>query len=358
MTGVLRVLAPGLMTTVQDRGRTGYQAFGIPVSGALDAENLVLANALAGNDPATAALEIRLVGPTMKVDSESVVLALSGTAGCIEILEPERRSVASHRSVTLVRGQVFRIAEVSDTACCYLAVGGGIDVPAVYRSRSTYLPGGFGGFNGRALLEGDALRLLHERMEKAPERVMTRMLPGSDSRRIRVVSGPQADDFTVAGRERFFSGPYRVTHKVNRMGVWLEGPTLEHKRGFDIPSDGIVRGAIQVPGDGQPVVLLSDCQTTGGYPKIATVISADLPAVGRILPDADIRFCEVDVQTAEAAARKAREALSETVKAIRTNSADERELERLLLTSNLISGVVGEDHASELQSGMHAANRK
>ena len=343
MTAALEVLSPGMMTTLQDRGRRGYQALGIPVSGALDPQNLALANALVGNDVDAGALEIRVGGPTLKVAADSVSVALSGTAAVIEVLEPERKTISAHRSVTLSRGQVFRVGAVKDSACCYLAFSGGFIAPLFYGSCSTYAPGKLGGFAGRGLAAGDCPPLAQERVESAAVRVLSKpLLPPQDAP-VRVVLGPQDDYFSEASIETFLSAPYTVSLESNRMGTRLEGPSLEHTKGYNIASDGIVKGAIQVPGNGQPIVLLAVCQTTGGYPKVATVISADLPVLGRAMPGSRVSFKAVDVIDAEAAARKSHQTLEAAIESIELFASGDQEIEQLLLTRNLSSGVVYEE---------------
>ena len=159
MSTGLEVITPGLMTSVQDRGRFGFQALGISVSGALDPDGFDLANALAGNEAGTGALEIRMLGPTLEVTAESVTVALAGTGAGIEVMSPEREMISACRSVTFRKGQVFRIGAIGDSAVCYLAVHGGFDLPDVYGSQSTCMSAGFGGFHGRILEKGDCLPL-------------------------------------------------------------------------------------------------------------------------------------------------------------------------------------------------------
>ena len=339
MTAGLQVITPGPMTSIQDRGRFGYQALGIPVSGALDPDSFDIANALVGNDPGTGALEIRMLGPTMRVTAESVTVALAGTAADIEIVAPEKQAIAACRSVTLHKGQVFRIGPVGDSAVCYLAVQGGFDLPAVYDSQSTCLSGGFGGFNGRNLEKEDLLPLCLHTTASQPQRRLGQP-PGNESAAvIRVVPGPQDDYFSPAGLRSFLGETYMVSQAVNRMGMRLEGPRVEHENGYNIASDGIVKGAVQVPGNGLPIILLSDCQTTGGYPKIATVISADLPKLGRMLPGTAIRFEDISIGEAEEIARMHHRNKMALIASIEEVDDSAKTLEQLLMTENLISGV-------------------
>ena len=339
MSTGLEVITPGLMTSVQDRGRFGFLALGISVSGALDPDGFDLANALAGNEAGTGALEIRMLGPTLEVTAESVTVALAGTGAGIEVMSPEREMISACRSVTFRKGQVFRIGAIGDSAVCYLAVHGGFDLPDVYGSQSTCMSAGFGGFHGRILEKGDCLPLRKAAAESVSQRILRRPPEPDSSPVIRVIAGPQDDYFSAAGIETFFGTGYTVSQAVNRMGMRLEGAAVAHEKGFNIASDGIVRGAIQVPGNGLPIILMADCQTTGGYPKIATVISTDMPKLGRMMPGADIRFEAVSVEEAEAVARDHHERKAALVDSIETFSGSVQQLEHLLMTQNLISGV-------------------
>ena len=339
MSTGLEVITPGLMTSVQDRGRFGFQALGISVSGALDPDGFDLANALAGNEAGTGALEIRMLGPTLEVTAESVTVALAGTGAGIEVMSPEREMISACRSATFRKGQVFRIGAIGDSAVCYLAVHGGFDLPDVYGSQSTCMSAGFGGFHGRILEKGDCLPLRKAAAESVSQRILRRPPEPDSSPVIRVIAGPQDDYFSAAGIETFFGTGYTVSQAVNRMGMRLEGAAVAHEKGFNIASDGIVRGAIQVPGNGLPIILMADCQTTGGYPKIATVISTDMPKLGRMMPGADIRFEAVSVEEAEAVARDHHERKAALVDSIETFSGSVQQLEHLLMTQNLISGV-------------------
>jgi biotin-dependent carboxylase-like uncharacterized protein len=302
----LRVLAPGLLTTIQDLGRPGYQRLGVPVGGALDPVSLRAANALVGNTADTGALEIAYVGPTLAVDADDVRLSLVGAAATVEILPSENASRATRietmRSIRLRRGQVVRIGSLSGGAVLYVAVEGGFDIEPELGSQSTYLRGTLGGWQGRPLQAGDRVPLVRMR---ACERDDCRYhgLDLKPPARFRVIAGPQSDYFSSGAIARFFDSTYTVCAGSDRMGMRLDGARLDHPRGFNITSDAVAPGSIQVPGNGQPIVLLADRQTTGGYPKIATVISADLPALGRVAIGAKISFEPVTVETAEGARR-------------------------------------------------------
>jgi biotin-dependent carboxylase-like uncharacterized protein len=343
MSAALRVLAPGLMTTLQDLGRTGYQRLGVPVSGALDHVSLRAANLLVGNTPGVGALEIAYQGPVLRVEADSVRIAVAGGRAAIDVHPAGAdgtagRGLAPWQSARLVRGDVVKVGAITGSAVAYLAVEGGFDVGPVLGSQSTLARSGIGGFKGRALREGDLLAL---KQEVAAERGEM-MLPSFDLAlrgRVRIVLGPQDDHFTQAGLQTLLENAFIVSSASDRMGMRLQGPPLEHSsKGYNIVSDGIALGSVQVPGNGLPIILLADRQTTGGYPKIATVISADIPALGRLTPGASIAFEAVDVVAAEAEARRLAseiDAMAARIIPVR----HEADLARLL-AENLVSGVV------------------
>ncbi|HJU30168.1 MAG TPA: biotin-dependent carboxyltransferase family protein [Hyphomicrobiaceae bacterium] len=344
MRAALQVAAPGLMTTLQDLGRSGHLRLGVPVSGALDHVSLRIANLLVGNPAGMGALEIAYHGPTLKVEADSVRVALAGGTATLEILADDAGSpglrVQAFESVRLTRGQTLKIGALAGSAVAYLAVEGGFDVGCVLGSQSTLVRGGIGGFNGRALQAGDALPL---RQPAAAERQEMR-LPRPDlslPSRVRIVLGPQDDHFTQAGLRTLLDSEFVISQASDRMGMRLDGPVLEHSRkGYNIVSDGTALGSIQVPGNGLPIILLADRQTTGGYPKIATVISADIPGLGRLRPGARIGFEAVDIDAAESAARELAAAID--AMAMRQEPAQRQTMidAALLLQENLVSGVV------------------
>jgi biotin-dependent carboxylase-like uncharacterized protein len=339
MLGALKVLAPGLCTTVQDLGRIGYQQLGVPVSGALDAVSLRLANAVLGNPPGMPGLEILFSGPRLKTAAERVRLAVGGPGARLLVGEPAR-AVPAWQSISLERGAIFRVMPGDRSACCYLAVEGGVAVPPVLGSAATYLQAGLGGLDGRALRQGDFVPLaLAAAPMRAELRLRTLPDPGCD-RPIRVVLGPQQDCFTDEAIALLLGAEFRVSPNADRMGMRLDGPRLRHRAGWDIVSDAIATGAIQVPGSGQPIVLLADHQTTGGYPKIATVISADLPILGRRRPGDRVRFVAVSVEEGEALCRAEEQWLARLIKAVEPVAEDGGIDLASLYHANLISGVV------------------
>lgn len=339
MTGELEVIAPGLHTTVQDLGRIGFQDVGLPASGPLDRISLRLANALVGNPPGTPALEMLVQGPTFAVLADSVRVGLVGGNADIEIGPDHARVIPVGRSVRLVRGEVFRVRGSGSSVCAYLAIEGGPNISPLLGSTSTYVRGGIGGFHGRPLRQGDRMPLALVSVDVRDEHALSRPLDLALEQPVRVVLGPQLDYFTDAAVATLLSSDYVISNQADRMGYRLDGPALAHAKGYNIVSDGTVVGAIQVPGSGQPIILMVDNQTTGGYPKIATVISADIPVVGRRKPGRAIRFVAVDVQEAlrlrreqEAAVRRDIENLRRVAKTAEIDLA-------ALYTENLISGV-------------------
>lgn len=338
--GTLDIVAPGLMTSVQDLGRRGHQALGMPVAGATDPLALRLANRLLGNDENTGALEIGFLGPTFTVNAEAVRVAFGGMAKLI--LQPagggDPRPLKPWRSALLKRGDRLAIGAVEDGSVAYLAVEGGFAIAPFMGSLSTYMRSGLGGFEGRALKAGDRLPLNVIAQEDDERELADSIDYGSGP--IRVVLGPQEDRFTAKGIETFLSATYTVTKEADRMGIRLDGDVIEHTRGADIASEGVVSGSIQVPGNGKPIILMADRQTTGGYTKIATVISADLPRVGRMKPGDTLNFTAVSVVEAEAIRRDQEKMLKRLIDGIRTTLPDVYLNLNALYTQNLISGMV------------------
>ena len=336
---MIEILACPAPVSIQDGGRPGYRHLGVPLSGALDPEWLAIANALAGNPLTCAGLEMRLAGPRLQTDL-SLTFAVAGDCEIrIEDIHGQRRQVPSWCSHHLAAGEILIVGRVK-SGIAYLALAGGLELPSVLGSRSTYARAGFGGLHGRVLAGGDCLKV------GAGDTPNPRYLPhppGATDQPLRVMSGPQREHFTLAAWEQLISEGFTVSREADRMGLRLDGPTLEHDPayGADIVSDAVTPGVIQVPGDGHPIVLLADCQTVGGYPKIATVISADLPRLGHALPGQTLRFVEVDIEQALAARRDAVAALAEQLAAI-VPGTDGFDLDALY-ASNLIDGVINAD---------------
>ncbi len=296
-----RVVRPGLFTTVQDLGRAGWGAAGVPPSGAMDELSFRAANLLAGNDEDAAALEITVGGPELVFDTERLA-ALAGAAVPVHIDgEPIRVS----RTFLIPAGAALSIGKTRSGARCYLAVAGGFDLAAVLGSRSTLVAAGFGGLHGRALKVGDELPIGPAKGPHRERALAHGTLPELARETIlRVVRGPQEEAFTGGGLDAFYSGPYRVSPRSDRAGVRLEGTPFELVGAADLDPEGVVTGAVQVPADGMPIVLGPDRPATGGYAKVATVISADLPLLAQARPGDTLRFAAVDIEAAREAWRE------------------------------------------------------
>jgi biotin-dependent carboxylase-like uncharacterized protein len=238
------------------------------------------------------------------------------------------------------RGEIFQVLVGSASACCYLAAAGGVAVPLVLGSASTYVRAGIGGLRGRALQRGDVVPLASSVAPEGAELRVTDAYRVPPDRPIRVILGPQQELFTEEAVAALLGAEYRVTKDADRMGMRLDGPALRHLAGWDIVSDAIATGSIQVPGSGQPILLLADHQTTGGYPKIATVISADLGVVAGRRPGDVLRFVAVDIETAEAVCREEESRLAKIVAGFGPVSAENCLDLGSLYGHNLISGVV------------------
>ena len=341
----LKVVRAGLFDTVQDLGRIGYMALGMPTAGAMDRIGLTLANALAGNPANTAGLEIGVMGPDLLVETESVRIALTGplSPALIEGDAPPK-PLESDRSHLLKRGQVLRVGMVEGSSTAYLAVAGGFAITPFMGSLSTYARAGIGGFEGRKLAADDVLPI---KLDSAPAGDERKLAGPFDygSGPIRVIWGPQDDYFSEAGRQTFVSSEYTVSKEADRMGMRFEGPTIEHSKGADIISDGIGPGAIQVPGAGLPIALLGDRQTVGGYSKIATVASVDLPRLARLLPGRTVRFAAVTVEEAENLRREQETRLQRAIAGFQVaRPAGGIDIARLY-EENLIDGIVYEREA-------------
>ena len=303
------VVEGGFYTTVQDLGRYGFQRYGVPVSGAMDPYALRLANILLGNEEDAAAMEMTLVGPKLEF-LEDTTIALSGAN-----LAPRLngRPAPMWRAFRVQRGSLLTFDGPMVGKQTYLALPGGIDVPLQMGSRSTYVRAGIGGHEGRTLRPGDRISAAQraDSQRPNPATIPDELLPQrQDQHTLRVVMGPQSDAFTPEGIAAFFSGAYNVSQQSDRVGHRLEGPTIAHARGADIVSDGIPFGAVQITGDGQPVILMADRGTTGGYTKMATVITVDIPKLAQALPGSAVTFHAVPVEEAHRLLREQEEAIA------------------------------------------------
>ena len=293
----IRVIQPGVLTTVQDLGRFGFQQYGVPVSGAMDPRSLKLANPLLGNDPGEAALEITVTGPQLIFGEANYAVLTGGDLGA----ELDGKPMPRYQAVKIEAGQTLRFLGLRNGCRAYLAFAGGLDVPLVMGSRSTCMKAKIGGIKGRKLEAGDELRFRAPQPDLPfPERrrIGTDFVPQKQYE-LHAVLGPQDDHFTEAGLRTFFSEVYTVSADFDRMGCRLDGPPIEHKGGADIISDGIAFGAVQVPSSGKPIIMTADRQTTGGYTKIATVCSADFRFLGQLKGGDKVNFIPISVEQAQ-----------------------------------------------------------
>jgi antagonist of KipI len=290
----LTVIRPGMLTTIQDLGRWGLQDFGVPVAGPMDMYSHLLANRLVGNDDRAAALEVTLIGPELRADAD-LVCAVAGATFALTI---NGSPVALHTAFDLPNGGSLRFGERSAGARTTLAVWGGIDVEALFGSRAVSLISKMGPFGGRALKSGDILPIGEAMSSRAtPSSEAALSLPAGGTR-LRVIPGPHEYMFTPAAYQTLYHSRFMVTTSSNRMGYRLEGPPLAHSGPADILSEATPIGSLQVPASGQPILLMADRQTTGGYPKIGTVITADLPLAGQLAPGDWIEFVPCTPQAA------------------------------------------------------------
>lgn len=285
----LHVVKPGLLTTVQDLGRWGRQAIGVPVAGPMDPFSHRLANALVSNEPGAATLEITLIGPEVVFEDERV----SAVTGAAFDLSLDGQPVQGSRAFLARRGARLTFGQRRRGSRAYLAVGGGLAVPLVLGSRATHVLSRIGGFGGRALQAGDRVPLgarpAEFRKARAFEPANERAIPDRHAQ-VRILPGPHQDRFVPGAFDRLQSTPYAIANESDRMGFRLRGPAIEHRTDASMISDATPLGVLQVPASGQPVLLMADRQTTGGYPAIATVIAADIGLAGQLAPGDTISF--------------------------------------------------------------------
>ena len=303
----ITVLNPGLMTTVQDQGRIGYQQFGVSVSGVMDPRSAALANILVGNDEKEAVLECTMMGPHLQFNQANCIAITGGD------LMPtlDGKPIPNYTAVKVEAGQVLKFTMPKTGCRAFIAFAGGLDIPEVMGSRSTYMKAKIGGVEGRKLAKDDVIgfRAPKAELKNMNFRSMASEFVPRKEYTVRVVLGPQDDYFTDAGIQTFLSEVYSVTAEFDRMGCRLEGAVIQHKEGGDIISDGIAFGAIQVPSSGQPIIMLGDRQTTGGYTKIANVISVDFRILAQLKQGDKVRFEQVSVKFAQDALLTQRAAL-------------------------------------------------
>ena len=291
MTDTFHVKTPGVLTTIQDFGRMGYGQYGIPVSGAMDRTSFQIANRLVGNDPDDAGLEITLYGLKLEI-LRSVRISITG-GDMNPLLNGELLPL--WQTLDLPAGSILLFKKILSGARAYLAVEGGIDSPMQLDSRSTNQKA----LLGTTLKKGDVIKTLPVKRMPSNHRLPESMIPTySKQADIRVIMGPQDDLFSKNGVDTFLTETYTITSQSDRQGYRLEGEPIEHISGADIISDAILPGSIQVPGNGQPIIMMVDAQTTGGYPKIACVIGPDIDILAQMLPGRKVRFRQVTIEEA------------------------------------------------------------
>lgn len=307
----LSIIKAGMQTTVQDLGRTGYQQYGVVVSGVMDQIAARVGNMLVGNNQGEAVLELTSSGAELRVD-ERLLIAVCGAD-----MAPTAngQELPLWRPVFVERGSVIAFPTMLAGFRSYIAVAGGFDLPEIMGSRSTYLRGGFGGFEGRALKAGDRLPVKHIDPESLSARMMRSLREGSssphwhashfavadrDTAVIRVMAGAHFDRLTERSKGKLFSGPFRIHVNSDRMGYRLTGEApLELEHHEELLSEAVVNGTVQLPADGNPIVLLADRQTTGGYPRIAQIATVDFPVFAQLKPGDTVRFVRISYEEAE-----------------------------------------------------------
>lgn len=323
----LKILTPGLLTTVQDYGRIGYQKYGFSVSGAMDRASYAYANALVGNPDGAAALECTMLGPSFEVQADMAIAVTGADMQPVKNGQP----MPMNKAVKVKRGDVIALGTARTGCRAYVAAAGGIAVAPVMGSRSTHMKCRIGGYQGRKLAAGDVLPVGSARTDDSPADTVYGAHGGSAGRQLsessrvkaadtegrkklktlselraaslaavnagtqaavplRVISGPQEEYFAGAGEQTFFSEVYHLTENCDRMGYKLDGASVASAAGVDIVSDGIAFGAVQIPPNGKPIIMLADRQTTGGYAKIGTVAAEDIPKLVQLRPGAAVRF--------------------------------------------------------------------
>lgn len=284
----IKIISPGFFTTVQDGGRHGYRSFGMPVSGAMDFFSHMAGNLLVGNDPREASLELTMKGPEIRF-SRRTMIAVTGAE-----MNPmiNGKPVEMWTGIIAGRGDRLSFGSITSGLRSYVSFAGGIDVPEIMGSRSTYIRGKLGGHHGRKLEEDDNIRLFPAIILLRKKRRMPLSLVPEWRKEatLRIMEGVDYNGFTPEATELLQNSPFEVTNYSDRMGIRLSGPFLKHKHKADVISYPLIPGTIQVPGEGRPVIMLADSQTIGGYTQIANIITADLWKTGQLKPGDKVRF--------------------------------------------------------------------
>lgn len=310
----IKVIRPGLLASIQDLGRYGFQKYGVIISGAMDPISLRIANLLVGNEEGEAAIEVTLMGTSLLFEEDLLISITGGD------LSPaiDGKAVPLWRPVYVKKGSVLQFRACKSGCRSYVAVSGGFAIPKVMNSKSTYLRGGIGGYEGRALQTDDKLHSnqLPERMISLFQQLKRKchsrsfiattwyvhsehFMKTKQASIIRVIRGAEFDRFTQASQSRLFEEDFQITPKSDRMGYRMSGAILELEESFELISEAVSHGTVQVPQDGNPIILLADRQTTGGYPRIAQVATVDLPNIAQLKPGEKIQFNEITLEEAE-----------------------------------------------------------
>ncbi|SDI26575.1 biotin-dependent carboxylase uncharacterized domain-containing protein [Alteribacillus persepolensis] len=296
MEALCYVEKPGMLTTIQDLGRFGYQSQGIPPAGVMDYYSFTIANMLTGNHLREAVLEITMTGPTLHFLRDAT-LAITGAD-----LQPykNKEQVSMWKSFNVQKGDKLSFKGPKQGARAYLSAAGGIQGDEVLNSKSTYIKAGFGGMEGRPLKKGDYVSFtVPSNPVTSGKGIHVDLMPSyADQQVLRVVDGPEHSSFSKDGLEHFYYAAYTVTNESDRMGIRLKGPDVTQNDSADILSDAVTFGTIQVASDGQPMILMADRQTTGGYTRIANVITVDLPKAAQLLPGQEVVFKKVTIEEA------------------------------------------------------------
>lgn len=355
MTACLKIITPGMLSTLQDKGRFGYGSSGVPRSGAIDPLSLRLGNALVGNDPYETAIEFRFMGPVIMAEKGPVRVGLAchASAELTDIQNNEKIQLSPWQTVTLNEGDILKVSALNEGATGYLTIEGGIKLDPVLESNSTYARAKLGGDTGAPLQANDVLEMKHEATLRSCEKIMIEPLTIPNGP-MHVILGPQDDYFSEQEINDFLTKPFIVSSDVDRMGIRLEGPKVKAlpDKGHDIISDGLVVGSIQIPGNGQPIILCSDCQSVGGYPKIATIISADLYQLGHVTPGAEICFKAVSLNQAQVLYQDIEKSIEAGVSSIQNYYGEGAVDLAALYEANLVGGVVDAQHPSNFPGNL------
>lgn len=327
----VKILNPGLLTTIQDKGRWGYQKFGMSVAGVMDDFATRVANMLVGNEEYEAVLETTLLGVEIVFNCDEVI-SITGAN-----MNPRLngKTVPMWTSLFLKKGDKLSCTGAISGLRSYIAFSRGLDVPEIMGSKSTFTRGNLGGFEGRKLNKNDEIKLGQKELPKSGSYLPTQYRPiYSKDNIIRVVLGPQDDYFDKEAIETFLGSKYTITSEADRMGYRLDGPKINHIVGADIVSDGVVFGSVQVPGHGSPIIMMADRQTTGGYTKIATVITPDLSALAQMSPGNTMNFEMVSVEESHRIYREYEKEFEVINKFIENNRFEFNEVRQLELSIN------------------------